>query len=158
MLQAELPWPKEDAGRAEEEEGETDSLRVVVVHFPQKEAQVPLFEALLALPEPWRRGPSLLMGDFNCGIPFADSDTRTFACTHLFQALLQQGWVDAWRARNGKAREFTWISPRTGHGFRYDHALLSAPLYSLVTEVLYLHHLREGGLSDHSGLLLELER
>ena len=156
MLQAELPWPKSDAGITEEEEG--DNLRVVAVHFPQKEAQVPLFEALLALPEPWRRGPSLLMGDFNCGIPFADSDTRTFACTHLFQALLQQGWVDAWRARNGTAREFTWISPRTGHGFRYDHALLSAPLYSQVTEVLYLHHLREGGLSDHSGLLLELGR
>lgn len=156
MLQAELPWPKEDDGTTEDEEGQADSLRVVAVHFPQKDAQVPLFEALLALPEPWRTGPSVLMGDFNCGIPFADSDTRTFACTHLFQALLQQGWVDGWRARNGKAREFTWFSPRTGHGFRYDHALLSAPLNPQVREVRYLHHLREGGLSDHSGLLVEL--
>jgi endonuclease/exonuclease/phosphatase family metal-dependent hydrolase len=156
MLQAELPWPKEGAEGAEGEDQEADSLRVVVVHFPQKEAQVPLFEALLALPEPWRKEPSLLIGDFNCGIPFADSDTRTFACTHLFQALLQQGWVDGWRARNGKAREFTWISPRSGHGFRYDHALFSAPLNGQVKEVRYLHQLREGGLSDHSGLLLEL--
>jgi exodeoxyribonuclease-3 len=156
MLQAELPWPKEGTGVTEQAEDGAHSLGVVAVHFPQKEAQVPLFEALLALPEPWRRGSSLLMGDFNCGIPFVDSDTRTFACTHLFQALLQQGWVDAWRVRNGKTREFTWISPRTGHGFRYDHALLSAPLYPQVTEVRYLHHLREGGLSDHSALLLEV--
>jgi exodeoxyribonuclease-3 len=97
-----------------------------------------------------------LIGDFNCGIPFADSDTRTFACTHLFQALLQQGWVDAWRVRHGKAREFSWISARSGHGFRYDHALVSAPLNPQVKEVRYLHHLREEGLSDHSALVVEL--
>jgi exonuclease III len=153
MLQAELPWSRDGA---EQEEGEADSLRLVAVRFPQKEAQVPLFEALLSLPDPWRKEPSVLIGDFNCGIPFADSDTRTFACTHLFQALLQQGWVDAWRARNGKAREFSWISARSGHGFRFDHALVSAPLNPLVKEVRYLHPFREGGLSDHSGLWLEL--
>jgi exonuclease III len=64
--------------------------------------------------------------------------------------------VDAWRARNGKAREFSWISPRSGHGFRYDHALLSPPLNQQVRAVRYLHQLREEGLSDHSGLVLEL--
>ncbi|MFM7640056.1 MAG: endonuclease/exonuclease/phosphatase family protein [Cyanobium sp.] len=152
MLQAELPWPVD--GR-ESEDG-CSSLRLVAVRFPQKEVQVPLFEALLALPEPWRKEPALLIGDFNCGIPFADSDTRTFACTHLFQALLQQGWVDAWRSRHGKAREFSWISARSGHGFRYDHALASAPLNPQVKEVRYLHHLREEGLSDHSALVVDL--
>ena len=144
--------------RSDGADGEEDdaSLRLVAVRFPQKEAQVRLFEALLALPAPWRLGEAVLMGDFNCGIPFADSDTRTFACTHLFQALLRQGWVDAWRERNGTAREFTWRSPRTGNGFRYDHALVSPALNRQVKEVRYLHHLREGGLSDHSGLLVEL--
>ncbi|MEB3304054.1 MAG: endonuclease/exonuclease/phosphatase family protein [Cyanobacteriota bacterium] len=156
MLQAELPWPREEPHGVDGEEGKGDSLKVVALHFPQKEAQVPLFEALLALPNPWRLEPSVLIGDFNCGIPFADSDTRTFACTHLFQALLQQGWVDGWRVRNGQAREFTWISPRSGHGFRYDHALLSPALNRQLVEVRYLHQLREGGLSDHSGLWLEL--
>jgi exonuclease III len=152
MLQAELPWP----GEGGEEEDGGASLRLVAVRFPQKEAQVPLFESLLALPAPWRQVSAVLIGDFNCGIPFADSDTRTFACTHLFQALLQQGWVDAWRSRNGKAREFSWISARSGHGFRYDHALVSAPLNPQVREVRYLHHLREEGLSDHSALVVEL--
>ena len=152
MLQAELPWP----GEGGEEDYGGASLRLVAVRFPQKEAQVLLFEALLALPAPWRQEASLLIGDFNCGIPFADSDTRTFACTHLFQALLQQGWVDAWRVRHGKAREFSWISARSGHGFRYDHALVSAPLNPQVKEVRYLHHLREEGLSDHSALVVEL--
>jgi exonuclease III len=151
MLQAELPWHG-DGGEGEEG---SSSLRLVAVRFPQKEAQVPLFEALLALPAPWRQEAAVLIGDFNCGIPFADSDTRTFACTHLFQALLQQGWVDAWRARHGKAREFSWISARSGHGFRYDHALVSAPLNPRVKEVRYLHHLREGGLSDHAALVVE---
>lgn len=157
-LQAEVPWAREgdEAGGADDIDGASSSLRLVAVRFPQKQAQVPLFEALLALPSAWREQESLLIGDFNCGIPFADSDTRTFACTHLFQALLQQGWVDAWRARHGKVREFSWISARSGHGFRYDHALVSPPLNPLVREVRYLHHLREGGLSDHSGLVVEL--
>jgi hypothetical protein len=42
----------------------------------------------------------------------------------------------------GTAREFSWFSARCGHGFRYDHALVTAPLNPRVKKVRYLHHLR----------------
>jgi len=65
------------------------------------------------------------------------------------------GLGDAWRGRHGKAREFSWISARSGHGFRYDHDLVTAPLNPRVKKVRYLHHLRQGGLWDHSALVVE---
>ncbi len=138
-----------------EGEGAEPPLQLIAVRFPQKQAQVPLFEALLALPPAWRHGSSLLLGDFNCGIPFEDSETRTFVCTAWFQQLLRQGWIDAWRRRHPQAREFSWISRPRGHGFRYDHALVSPELDQRITAVTYDHEVRTAGHSDHSALLLE---
>jgi exonuclease III len=51
-----------------------------------------------------------MVGDFNGGIALEDSETRTFICTHLFQELLRQGWVDSWRRRHPREREFSWFS------------------------------------------------
>lgn len=59
-------------------------LNLVAVRFPQKQAQIAPFEALLALPPAWRAELSLLIGDFNCGIPLFDSQTRTFPCQSQF--------------------------------------------------------------------------
>jgi exonuclease III len=136
-------------------EGAEPPLELIAVRFPQKQAQVPLFEALLALPSDWLLGSSLLLGDFNCGIPFEDSDTRTFVCTAWFQQLLCQGWIDAWRRRHPQVREFSWFSRPQGHGFRYDHALVSPELDQRITAVTYDHEVRTEGHSDHSALLLE---
>jgi exodeoxyribonuclease-3 len=138
-----------------EGKGAEPPLQLIAVRFPQKQDQVPLFEALLALPSAWRLGSSLLIGDFNCGIPFEDSETRTFACTAWFQQLLRQGWIDAWRRRHRQGREFSWISRPQGHGFRYDHALVSPELDQRITAVTYDHEVRTEGHSDHSALLLE---
>ncbi len=131
-------------------------LNLIAVHFPQKKAQVPLFDRLLALPSEWRDENSILIGDFNCGIPFEDSETQTFYATHLFQQLLSCGWSDAWRQRNPKAREYTWVSAGKGNGFRYDHALVSDELNQRVLEVKYDHSVREQKISDHSLLLIDI--
>lgn len=133
------------------------SLNMIAVHFPQKKAQIPLFGDLLDLPADWLTGNSLLIGDFNCGIPLQDSDTKTFYATHLFQQLLQNGWCDLWRSRHPNAREFTWISTRKSNGFRYDHALGSACFDERVLSVEYDHDVREKKYSDHSSLLLTVE-
>ncbi len=135
----------------------TIDLNMVAVHFPQKREQVPYFAALQGLPQSWVDGYSLLIGDFNCGIPFEDSQTKTFYATHLFQQLLQNGWIDAWRKRNPEAREFTWVSTRKGNGFRYDHALMSKALEERVVTVEYNHSVRECKISDHSSLHLEFD-
>jgi len=98
----------------------------------------------------------LLIGDMNCGIPFEDSDTKTFQNTHLFQQLLMRGWTDAWRSRNLDAREFSWISAKRRNGFRYDHALATAGFDHRIETALYDHNPREAGISDHSLLMLDL--
>jgi exodeoxyribonuclease-3 len=137
-----------------------EELQLVGVRFPQKEAQIPLFQALLHLPPAWREQPALLIGDFNCGIPFEDSETRTFYASPLFQQLLAQGWIDAWRSRHRQAREFTWFSrlggagSGGGHGFRYDHALASPALDRCLRRVIYDHDVRLAGHSDHSALVV----
>ena len=131
-------------------------LNLIAVHFPQKKEQIPLFDALLDLPQSWLDGHSLLMGDFNCGIPLIDSETKTFYATHLFQQLLSVGWHDTWRERNPDAREFTWVSTRKSNGFRYDHALASSAVNELVLDVRYDHSVRKEKASDHSLLLIDL--
>ena len=135
----------------------TVDLNLIAVHFPQKKKQIPLFNALLGLPQPWLDGKSLLIGDFNCGIPLVDSETKTFYATQLFQKLLSDGWCDTWRERNPDAREYTWVSSRKSNGFRYDHALASSALNELILDVRYDHTVRERKASDHSLILLDLD-
>ena len=131
-------------------------LTLFAVHLPHKQKQLPYFEALLDLPKTMLEGSSVMMGDFNCGIPFEDSETKSFYATHLFQQLLRDGWIDAWRSRNAKAREFTWISTKQQNGFRYDHALVSPDFDSKISHIEYQHDVRLSGTSDHSMLLIEI--
>jgi exodeoxyribonuclease-3 len=157
LMKARLSWPGRATGPAPGEgDGGAEWLNLVAVRFPQKQAQIAPFEALLALPPAWRAELSLLIGDFNCGIPLFDSQTRTFPCTAWFQRLLVQGWVDAWRRRHPQEREYSWYSASRGNGFRYDHALASPPLDARIRSVRYAQELRAAGLSDHAGLVVEL--
>ena len=131
-------------------------LNLVIVHIPHKKKQIPFFIAMHELPKHWLQEASLLVGDFNCGIPFEDSETKSFDNTHMFQHLLQQGWIDAWRSRNTKAREFTWISTKNRYGFRYDHALVSRTMNANIEKIYYDHTVRDQGVSDHSLMMIEL--
>ena len=132
-------------------------LSLFAAHLPHKKKQLPYFEALLDLPKSYLDESSVMIGDFNCGIPFEDSETKSFYATHLFQQLLQDGWVDAWRSRNKKKREFTWISTKQQNGFRYDHALVSKALNQKISEIRYQHKVRLAGVSDHSMLVVDLK-
>ena len=146
------PWP-DDTGRCHVVRATFDALTLFAMHFPQKKAQIPLFHALLDLPTDTT---TLLMGDMNCGIPFEDSDTKTFQNTYLFQQLLMHGWTDTWRSRNPEALEFTWISAKRRNGFRYDHALATNSLDQAIDSVAYDHGPRESGISDHSAIVVNL--
>ena len=134
------------------------NLTLLAVHLPHKQKQIPYFEALLDLPKTVLKNSSVMIGDFNCGIPFEDSETKSFYATHLFQQLLRDGWVDAWRSRNTKAREFTWISTKQQNGFRYDHALVSPVFDQKISNIEYQHDVRLSGTSDHSMMLIEIDR
>ncbi len=132
-------------------------LTLLAVHFPQKEPQVPLFRQLIKDTPSLLDGDTLLIGDLNCGIPFADSMTKTFFATEYFQDLLARGWIDTWRKRHPADTEYTWISSVKKHGFRYDHALASSSFNARITSVTYDHSVREQGASDHSAMILTFE-
>lgn len=135
---------------------EHSNRRIVTVGFPHKKAQIPLFELLLEFDKTYLDQETMIIGDFNCGIPFEDSETKTFYATHLFQQMLRQGWVDSWRSRQEKTREYTWYSTQKNNGFRYDHCLCSPTLDAGVVAIEYDHAAREQGVSDHSVLIVEL--
>ncbi len=130
-------------------------LNLIAAHLPQKKKQPPYLHALIDLDKDFLIENSLIIGDLNTGIPFEDSETKSFEHSFLFQQLLRDGWVDAWRTRNLKKREYTWISTKQKNGFRYDHALASPVFNEAIKEVRYNHEVRLNGVSDHSCLLVE---
>jgi len=131
----------------------TTGLRVLAAHLPQKKAQVPYLDTLYKMQHD-ADSNTIIIGDLNCGIPFEDSDTKSFVNTHMFQSLFTKGWVDSWRSRNAGAKEFTWVSSR-GNGYRYDHALCTKQLDSRIKSIHYSHDVRESKLSDHSALVVD---
>ena len=134
---------------------ESLDLSLINLHFPQKDAQKPLFDLLEADTPSLLRSPTVIVGDMNCGIPFEDSDSKTFQNTKRFQRLKEMGWIDSWRSRNQKAKEFTWSSVRTGNRFRYDHVFASAEFDRQITNIAYDHAVRDTRISDHSLILVD---
>ncbi|MEE9445912.1 MAG: endonuclease/exonuclease/phosphatase family protein [Cocleimonas sp.] len=130
-------------------------LNLIAVHLPQKKKQPPYLHALIDLDKDFLQENSLIIGDMNIGIPFEDSETKSFEHTFLFQQLLRDGWIDAWRSRNLKEREYTWISTKQKNGFRYDHALASSKYNEKIKEIRYNHDVRLNSISDHSMLIVE---
>jgi exonuclease III len=64
------------------------------------------------------------------------------------------GFADAWRTLHGYDRkEPTWVF-RHGGGWRLDHAFVSAELEPVAAT--YHHAWRDGGLSDHSALEIDV--
>ena len=138
-------------------DSEEPDIDLITLHLPHKQKQLPYFKALQNLTAQLKDRHAIMIGDFNCGIPFEDSETKSFYATQQFQSLLSQGWTDAWRSRNPDKREYTWVSSRKGNGFRYDHALVTAGLDQRINHIEYDHEPREAGFSDHSLLILDIE-
>jgi exonuclease III len=132
-------------------------LNLIAAHLPQKKKQPPYLHALIDLDKSFLTENSLIIGDLNCGIPFEDSETKSFEHTFLFQQLMRDGWEDTWRSRNKTKREYTWISTKQKNGFRYDHALASAELNNKIKTVSYNHDVRLKGISDHSLITVDID-
>jgi exonuclease III len=132
-------------------------LNLIAAHLPQKQKQPPYLHALNDLEAYFLEENSLIIGDLNTGIPFEDSETKSFEHTFLFQQLLRDGWVDAWRSRNKDKREYTWISTKQKNGFRYDHALVSEKLNKAIIDIRYDHEVRLSKISDHSFMVIEFD-
>ncbi len=68
--------------------------------------------------------------------------------------LRELGFTDAFRALHGyAAKEPSWVYRRGGGGYRLDHVFISG---LEVIAATYHHDWRDGGLSDHSALEVDL--
>jgi len=120
------------------------SMTVLGTYFAQNNQKRALFDYLLANPP---IEPSLLIGDFNTGEHFKDENKKTFYCADLFVRLVDVGWLRL------NSHEPTWYST-AGNGFCLDHAFVSDGLSGKAT---FDHSTRASGLTDHSGLLVEID-
>ena len=99
---------------------------------------------------------AMVLGDLNTGLHHVDETGAFFSCHQEFRALSNDAmWRDAWRHINDDASEYTWFSAQ-GHGFRIDHAFVTADLVGRVSSCEYDHSVRRRRLSDHSALLTDL--
>ncbi|MDP1662334.1 MAG: endonuclease/exonuclease/phosphatase family protein [Phycisphaerales bacterium] len=118
-----------------------------------KQAQ---WDRLLARVDSMNGEPWLVMGDLNTG----DASDRPASCPpftgeRCFVRLIGEVGADCWRLHHAGKSEGTWYS-HTGNPFRLDHAVCSRPLLKLITRCDYVHSLRTEGLTDHSGLIVEV--
>jgi exodeoxyribonuclease III len=134
---------------------ESEDLRVIGVYFAQGKAKRKVFDFLLEQTPSLLPGRSIVLGDFNTGRHYEDEPKATLHCADCFDALLERGWVDAWRSRHPDAREFSWYS-NVGNGFRIDHALVSLALYADIADVQYSHRERLEKWTDHSVLIVDV--
>jgi Exonuclease III len=106
-----------------------------------------------------RKEPLLVMGDLN--IVERDHLPRIAAfeaeAPFAYDIFSHLGLGDGYRHFHPHAGDHSWYD-RFGLGQRLDHALMSHGLLARATHCGYLHDVRVTGLSDHSGLILELGR
>jgi exodeoxyribonuclease III len=114
-------------------------------------------------------GRAVLLGDFNAPkdeledgsvVPFTRSSNARGRDAELGltgPALAVHGFADAFRAVNGFGpRDASWWWKNRGRtgGFRLDHVFVRGLSPSACW---YAHELREGGISDHSAIVAEVE-
>lgn len=132
-------------------------LNVFGSYFPGSERKRPVLDFLLNLDGSYLQNNSLIMGDFNVGLHGLDEAGATFIGADQFQALLDKGWIDAWRSRNPEVREFSWYSKGYNNGFRLDHTFVTPSLDARIKDVRYEHKERERKVSDHSIMLVDFD-
>jgi exonuclease III len=150
-LENELPlWPFR-ALRAD-----FDSFTVIGFYVPTMERKRPVLHFMRDAAAQLMQRPTLLIGDFNTGIPQVDERGAELTCAAEFAEVLAAGWIDLYRVRNPESRERSFYE-RPWLGYRIDHALGSPAFNQRVRDVYYSHDERYAGISDHSSLHVVLE-
>ncbi|MCI3277672.1 endonuclease/exonuclease/phosphatase family protein [Streptomyces cylindrosporus] len=149
-------------------ETETGPLEVLGLYVPSRDATAVktqrkmdfLREAYRAIPSGDDPGARIVLGDFNILEPNHQPRYPFFQPFEygFYSWLVLNGYQDAFRYLHPDAAEYSWVG-RTGDGYRYDHAHVSAGLADSVLGCLYLHEPRTmaNRLTDHSGLTVSLD-
>ena len=133
-----------------------DGLIVTGVYMPSTRPKLEFWDSDLqpALDNLVSR-PSVVVGDFNTGEARDRQMKARFFAEANFNACLENGWTDAWRALNGDAMDYSWLS-HTRNGFLLDHVWLSEPVKHRLKHAYLSHDERLSGTSDHSALVVDL--
>lgn len=137
-------------------------FRLLACYFPVGNDKAPFFARCAELASAHAGHPLLLLGDLNTGNQLADrvAEGVRYSCAEAFDGLATSGLPDdLWRRSQGaEARDYSWLSHR-GNGFRIDHALAN-PLFTgwADPQCRYDHTPRRNGWSDHSAMLVRVDR
>lgn len=131
---------------------EFPAFKLYGMYLPHKKKHT-LFDFLLD--EATKPEAGIMVGDFNSGINGVDQAGDSFWYEDKLKALSRLGYRDAFRVKQGAAREYSWYSHQ-GNGYRYDHTYVHESLLPIIKDCYYIHTWREEKLSDHSPMVLEL--
>ncbi len=138
-------------------EVELGSLTLGAVYFPLGNATLAFWrDKFLALAATRIGRPYCFAGDWNTGRHQLDEAGASFSAAREFEALLEAGWTDAWRALHPYGRAYTWVSNR-GEGFCVDHALLSPSLAPCLHSAVISEAERVPRITDHAALVVDLD-
>jgi exonuclease III len=132
-------------------------VRLFGIYMPNLKAKIPYWEALIDASGPHAAGHALALGDFNTCRAYVDEPGATDGTAFFIDRIQEVGLRDVWRDRYPEGREYSWYSHRR-NGFRIDHAFASPLMARRIGVIRYSHDERVTGLSDHSALLVEVER
>jgi exodeoxyribonuclease-3 len=146
---------------------ETGLLDIIGLYVPSRDATPAkterkrrfLQEAARAIPL-GATGARIVIGDFNILEPKHEPRYPFFKPFEyaFYKGLEEAGYCDAFRHLAPTDAEYSWVG-RTGDGYRYDHAHVSAGLADAITGCVYIHEprTRTDRLTDHSALAVQLD-
>lgn len=152
-------------------EAHLGTLRLFGVYLPGQDRKRPHLRCLIAIAQRYneRNVNALCIGDMNSGRNATDIEINLgrkrladeFSTADLY-AELERYWTEAWLYKHPDEREFSWYPFRKEppvarrNGWRIDKAFVSKSLLPRLREARYDHGFRLEGLTDHSGLIVDL--
>lgn len=137
----------------------TLGITLSAVHLPDDSRptdKIASWQFLLSLARKRGNCPWIVIGDMNSGRHGSDETGRSFRGTPLLGTFATLGMQDVWRHLHPDSKERSWAHPARG-STRIDACYLSEPLHKCLKNSHFSHVEREGGVSDHSVLVVDLD-
>jgi len=144
---------------------EPSGIRLVAAYVPSRDAsqrkidrkRTFLDQMATALRGVTQGGRVVFMGDLNIvGRTHVPRYTAFKSWEYdALDEIAAAGLSDVFAEINPGVQVHSWVG-RTGRGYRYDYAFVSADLMDTIQSCDYLHAPRERGISDHAAVLLTI--
>lgn len=153
-------------------EARLEGLRIFGVYLPGQDRKRPHLRCLIATAARYNEMQidAMCIGDMNSGRNATDIEINLgrktlkdeFSTADLY-AELERHWTEAWLYKHPNRPEFSWYpfrkapSEQRRNGWRIDKAFVSNSLLPKVVDARYDHGFHLEGLTDHSGVIVDLD-